>query len=77
MEFVLAVELYRHAHGAYPESLAALAPEFLTQAPNNARSGEPFYYRRAENNYWLALRGQGDDPRRLIYSDILVSPPED
>lgn len=76
MELVLALELYRHEHGAYPESLDALAPEFLTQVPNNARSGEPFYYRRAENNYWLALRGQGDDPARLIYSDILVCPPE-
>ena len=76
MEVVLAIELYRHEHGVHPESLEALAPEFLMQVPNNARSGEPFYYRRAENNYWLALRGQGDDPRRLIYSDILVSPPE-
>jgi len=76
MEVVLAIELYRQEHGVHPESLEALAPEFLPQVPNNARSGEPFYYRRAENNYWLALRGQGDDPRRLIYSDILVSPPE-
>jgi hypothetical protein len=75
MEVVLAIELYRHAHGAYPESLDALAPEFLPQMPISRWAG-PFYYRRAEPDYWLALRGQGDDPARLIYSDILVSPPE-
>jgi hypothetical protein len=76
MELVLAIELYRQGHGSYPESLEALTPEFLPQAPVNANDGTPFYYRRAENDYWLALRGQGDDPGRLIWSDILVSPPD-
>ena len=77
MEVVMALELYRHEHGAYPESIEALAPKLLPQAPRNAMFDVPFFYRRAEVDYWFAMsHGKVDDPARLIYSDIIISPPE-
>jgi hypothetical protein len=43
---VLALELYKEAHGAYPESLAAVVPEFLSEVPVDPYTGEPVIYRR-------------------------------
>jgi hypothetical protein len=41
----LALELHRAAHGRYPESLEALAPEFLAEVPPDAFNGQRFGYR--------------------------------
>jgi hypothetical protein len=44
----LAVELHRRKHGAYPDTLAALAPEFLDAAPASIIDGAPFAYEHGD-----------------------------
>ncbi|MBX3404358.1 MAG: hypothetical protein KF699_13185 [Phycisphaeraceae bacterium] len=48
MRLMLALEVYRGRHGAYPESLGALAPDILPSIPLDAVSGTEFGYRRFE-----------------------------
>ena len=43
----IALERYRLAHGAYPESLDVLAPQFIAQLPHDIINGQPLHYRRA------------------------------
>jgi hypothetical protein len=39
-----AITAYSRQHGALPPTLAALAPEFLPQAPLDAATRQPFGY---------------------------------
>ena len=41
----VALERYRLAHGAYPESLDALTPQFITKLPHDLINGQPLQYR--------------------------------
>ena len=41
----IALERYRLAHGGYPESLAALAPQFIEKVPHDVIGGGPLHYR--------------------------------
>jgi hypothetical protein len=41
----LALERYRLAHGDHPESLDALAPQFLGKLPHDIINGQPLHYR--------------------------------
>jgi hypothetical protein len=41
----LALERYRLAHGACPESLDALAPQFIAKVPHDVINGQPLHYR--------------------------------
>jgi tetratricopeptide (TPR) repeat protein len=50
----IALERYRLAHGAYPESLDALAPQFIAQVRHDVIGGGPLKYRReADGSYAL------------------------
>lgn len=51
-----ALERYRLAHGQYPESLDALAPQFIDKLPHDIVNGQTLHYRRA------------DDGRFVLYS---------
>jgi tetratricopeptide (TPR) repeat protein len=42
----IALERYRLARGAFPESLDALAPQFISQVPHDVIGSEPLKYRR-------------------------------
>ncbi|MGO9586627.1 MAG: hypothetical protein ACLP2Y_10575, partial [Limisphaerales bacterium] len=42
----IALERYRLAQGTYPESLDALAPQFIEKLPHDVIGGEPLHYRR-------------------------------
>jgi hypothetical protein len=42
----IALERYRLPHGAYPESLDALAPQFIAKVPHDVIGGQPLHYRR-------------------------------
>jgi hypothetical protein len=48
-----ALERYRLAHNAYPETLDALVPQFLAHIPPDIIGGEPLHYRRAEDGKFL------------------------
>jgi hypothetical protein len=43
-----ALERYRLAHGQYPETLDALAPQFIGQLPHDIINGQPLHYRRTD-----------------------------
>ena len=42
----IALERYRLAHGEFPDSLDALAPQFLEKIPHDVIGGQPLKYRR-------------------------------
>jgi hypothetical protein len=44
-----ALERYRLANGQFPETLAALSPQFMAHAPNDVITGQPYKYRRTED----------------------------
>lgn len=66
---VVALELYRQAHGAYPESLESLVPEYVDSVPVDGYAAEPFRYSRKDDSYQLysvshVAGDDGGDPKR-------------
>ncbi len=55
-----ALERHRIKHGSYPESLAALVPEFLAEVPVDPIDGQPLRYRRSADGLFR-LWSVGDD----------------
>jgi hypothetical protein len=49
----IALERYRLAHGEYPESLDALAPQFMEIIPHDIINGEPLHYRRTDDGQFV------------------------
>jgi hypothetical protein len=49
----IALERYRLAHGEYPEVLAALTPQFLSEIPHDVTNGQPLKYRREANGQFV------------------------
>ncbi len=49
----IALERYRLRHGAYPRTLAELAPAFLKTAPLDFMDGQPLRYRATEENHFV------------------------
>jgi len=54
----LALKLYKHRHGAYPEDLSALAPEILETVPVDPFTGKPLIYRRAGKGFIIYSVGE-------------------
>ena len=50
---VCALERFRLAHGQYPETLDALAPQFIAAIPHDVIGGQPLHYRRAADGTFL------------------------
>lgn len=48
-----ALERYRLAHGQYPETLEALAPQFIETLPHDIINGQPLHYRLTTNGKFL------------------------
>jgi hypothetical protein len=49
----IALERYRLAHGEFPESLDALAPQFIAKVPHDVIGGQPLKYRREANGQFV------------------------
>ena len=49
----IALERYHLTHGEYPESLDALAPQFLKQIPHDIIDGQPLQYRRSSDGQFV------------------------
>lgn len=49
----LALERYRGKHGSYPQSLSALAPDFLKTVPMDFIDGQPLRYRLKAGGHFL------------------------
>lgn len=56
----IALERFRLARGAYPETLPELVPEFIAEVPVDTYSRQPMIYRRQEGGTFL-LYGVGKD----------------
>jgi hypothetical protein len=50
---VCALERYRLAHNEYPETLAALVPQYLALVPRDIIGGQPLHYRRMDDGKFL------------------------
>jgi len=57
----IALERHRLRHDSYPETLAALAPEWLESAPVDPLTGDLFAYRRTDRGYDLATTAPQDE----------------
>ena len=49
----LALERYRLRHGAYPQTLSSLAPEFLPSVPVDFMDGQPLRYRLTDDGHFI------------------------
>jgi hypothetical protein len=49
----IALERYRLAHAEFPESLDALAPQFIAKVPHDVIGGQPLKYRREANDQFV------------------------
>jgi hypothetical protein len=49
----IALERYRLARGEYPESLDALAPQFIAKVPHDVIGGQPLHYRRTDDGQFV------------------------
>lgn len=58
---LLACERFRRRHGAYPETLDALVPEFLEAVPRDTFSGGPLLYSRKKELLWSVGENLCDD----------------
>ncbi len=54
-----ALERFRLAHGDYPETLDALAPEFLAKIPHDIINGQPLHYRRTDDGSLSSIPSAG------------------
>jgi hypothetical protein len=54
---VCALERYRIAHGSYPVSLDALAPQFIDKVPGDVINGGQLQYRRSQDSFVLYSLG--------------------
>jgi hypothetical protein len=52
-QIVCALERYHLAHGEYPASLDALAPQFIETIPHDIIGGQPLHYRRTDDGKFL------------------------
>jgi hypothetical protein len=48
-----ALERYQLANGQYPETLDALAPQFIGKLPHDIINGQPLHYRRTDDGKFL------------------------
>ena len=56
-----ALRRYKLARGAYPDSLQALAPEFLSEVPTDRFTEKPLLYRKGEEGCVMYSVGKGLD----------------
>jgi hypothetical protein len=52
-QIVCALERYHLAHGEYPETLDALAPQFIEKIPHDIIGGNPLIYRRTDDGSFI------------------------
>lgn len=68
----LAVMAHEQEHGAWPESLAALAPMFPEGVPADPYTGGSFVYRSEGDGVWLAAAPPDEDDREELIFDQLA-----
>ncbi len=67
-----ALERHRLAHGNYPDSLDALAPQFISQVPHDIINGQPLRYRRTDDGQFILYSvgfNEKDDGGEVVLSE--------
>ena len=77
-KLAVTLRLYRMKHGAYPDKLSALVPEFLDKLPTDPFSGKDFIYRREGKGFivyslWANMKDDGgvEGPKYRKAGDIV------
>ena len=67
----IALERYRLAHGEFPESLDALAPQFMEKIPHDIINGQPLHYRTDDGQFILYSVGwnEADDGGVVVMTE--------
>ena len=71
----IALERYRLAHGEFPETLAALEPQFIAKLPHDVMDGQPLKYRRTtEGSFILYSVGwnETDDGGEVVLRNKVI-----
>jgi hypothetical protein len=66
-----ALERHRLAHGEYPETLDALAPQFIEKLPHDIINGQPLHYRRSEDGKFVLYSvgwDEKDDGGKIFFT---------
>lgn len=75
LRIAVALELYRHEHGAYPERLEALVPKYFAMIPPDAFDGEPLVYEVTDKALVIdTQRHRRKSPREKDLTDPLDFP---
>jgi hypothetical protein len=67
-----ALERYRLAHGEYPETLDALAPQFIANLPHDIINGQPLHYRRTDDGQFILYSvgwNETDDGGKVVFTN--------
>ena len=67
-----ALERYRLAQGAYPNTLEALSPRFMEKVPHDILNGEPLRYRLETNGHYILYSvgwNQTDDQGKTVITN--------
>jgi hypothetical protein len=66
-----ALERYRLAHAQYPETLDALAPQFIEKLPHDIINGQPLRYRRTDDRQFILYSvgwNETDDGGQVVFA---------
>jgi hypothetical protein len=66
-----ALERFRLAHGNYPETLDALAPQFIAALPHDVINGQPLHYRRTDDGKFILYSvgwNETDDGGKVVFT---------
>ncbi len=70
-----ALERFHLANGQFPDKLEALAPQFISQLPNDPLTGEPYKYRRANDGQFMLYsvgwneKDDGGEPGKTLFDE--------
>jgi len=69
----IALERYRLARGEFPESLDALAPQFIAKLPHDIINGQPLHYRRTLDGQFVLYSvgwNETDDDGEVAFTKV-------
>jgi hypothetical protein len=78
VSLIVAIERYRLAHGAVPDELTQLVPEFLAELPPDPYADGPYLYLREDSGYAVysvgpdRIDGKGEKMRGPRAGDICL-----
>jgi hypothetical protein len=63
---LISLELFQREHGAYPDSLEALVPEYIEALPASTGGRGPLMYERDGDDYWLYAGPESEEHKAAL-----------